>query len=125
MQEQKMGTPAETRNSEEQVNALDIVNATTQQQFSLTNNKLKMPNNTVPSSVDEKRWRAKRKRRAFFFFFMTIILTLVWAIIHYERPIYGGVVTAADGSSYSAPSPSFGLVVLASFFFMYMDLPRV
>ena len=61
-----------------------------------------------------------RKRRAFFFFFLTIVLTLVWAIIHYERPIYGGVVTAADGSSYTSPSPSFYLVVLygiASFFF--------
>ena len=59
-----------------------------------------------------------RKRRAFFFFFLTIILTLVWAIIHYERPIYGAVVTQADGST--SPSSPFGLVVLygiASFFF--------
>ena len=77
-----------------------------------------MANSTIPFSVDGKRWRAMRKRRAFFFFFMSIVLTLVWAIIHYERPTFGGVVTEADGST--SPASPFGLVVLygiASFFF--------
>lgn len=33
-----------------------------------------------------RKWRTLRKRRSFFFFFLNIILTLSWAIVHYDQP---------------------------------------
>ena len=74
------------------------------------------------NNFEEWKWRSLRKRRVFFFFFVNVILTLAWAVVHYDEP--HGYTNADNGKNYPthamADGMHFQLVLLyglPSFFF--------
>jgi hypothetical protein len=73
-------------------------------------------------NYEEWKWRSLRKRRFFFFVFTNAILTLAWAVVHYDEP--KGYSTADSGKNYPSKNLSatarFQLTLmygLPSFFF--------
>ena len=73
-------------------------------------------------NFEEWKWRSLRKRRVFFFFFINVILTLAWAVVHYDEP--NGDANADTGENYTkgsfSDSMKFQLILLyglPSFFF--------
>ena len=73
-------------------------------------------------NYEEWKWRSLRKRRFFFFVFTNAILTLSWAVVHYDEP--KGYSTADSGKNYPSKNLSatarFQLTLmygLPSFFF--------
>ena len=73
-------------------------------------------------NFEEWKWRSLRKRRVFFFFFINVILTLAWAVVHYDEP--NGYVNADTGKVYANRRFSDGVIFqlillygLPSFFF--------
>lgn len=55
-------------------------------------------------NYEEWKWRSLRKRRVFFFFLTNAILTLTWAVVHYDEP--KGYENADTGKNYPDQSLS-------------------